>query len=170
MKRWTVKVQKLLWAMSTMCWTHLFIITIDTLKYMFLKIGAATTILLAVIRLGMEFIQLILVHGPCEYLSDFVNYMEITLYISSIIFVSAFRTPCLHIHHWQWQFGVLAVFLGWLVLITFLQKWPSTGIYVIAFLTTMKSFLKVAFLAVLLVITFALPFYMQFFEPGKTVS
>lgn len=118
----------------------------------------------------MEFIQLIIIHGPGEYLSDFVNYMEITLYISSITFVFVFRTPCLRIYHWQWQLGVLAVFLGWLVLITFLQKWPSTGIYVIAFLTTMKSFLKVAFLAVLLVITFALPFYMQFFEPGKTVS
>ena len=135
-----------------------------------MKISAASTILLAVIRLFVEFIQLTIIHGPQEYLCDFVNYMEITLYISSIIFASAFRTPCLHIYHWQWQFGVLAVFLGWLVLITFLQKWPSTGIYVIAFLTTMKSFLKVAFLAVLLVITFALPFYMQFFEPGKTVS
>ena len=148
----------------------IFMTYIDTIKYTILKISAASTILLAVTRLFVEFIQLTIIHGPREYLSDFVNYMEITLYISSIIFVFVFRTPCLHIYHWQWQFGVLAVFLGWLVVISFLQKWPSTGIYVIAFLTTMKSFLKVAFLAVLLVITFALPFYMQFFEPGKTVS
>ena len=116
----------------------------------------------------MEMAQLS-IHGLRAYLRDLVNYIEITLYVSSIIFASVFTTPCLHVHHWQWQFGVLAVFLGWIVLITFLQKWPRTGIYVIAFLKIMESFLKVAFLAVLLVIAFALPFYMQFFEPGKTV-
>ena len=110
-----------------------------------------------------------LLHSPRTYLRDPVNYIEIILYFSSIMFAFVFTTPCLHVHHWQWQFGVLAVFLGWTVLIAFLQKWPPTGIYIIAFLTTMKSFLKVALLAVFLVIAFALPFYMQFFEPGKTV-
>ena len=116
----------------------------------------------------MEMVQLVM-NGPHTYLSDPVNYIEISLYVSSIIFAFVFTTPCLHIYHWQWQFGVLAVFLGWIVLITFLQKWPRTGIYVIVFLKTMESFLNVAFLAVLLVIAFALPFYMQFFEPGKMV-
>ena len=114
----------------------------------------------------MEMVQLI-IHGPWAYLSDLVNYIEISLYVFSIIFTFELPTPW---HRLQWQFGALAVFLGWLVLITFLQKWPRTGIYVIVFLKTMESFLNVAFLALLLVITFALPFYMQFFEPDKMVS
>lgn len=142
---------------------------IGTVEYQIHAIFAASTILLAVTRLIMEMVQLI-IHGPPAYLSDPVNYIEISLYVSSIIFSFVFTTPCLNIHHWQWQFGVLAVFLGWIVLITFLQKWPRPGIYVIVFLKTMESFLKVSFLAVLLVIAFALPFYMQFFEPGKAVS
>ena len=117
----------------------------------------------------MEMVQLVM-NGPHTYLSDPVNYIEISLYVSSIIFASVYTTLCLNVHHWQWLSGVLAVFLGWTVLINFLQKWPSIGIYVIVFLKRMQSFLNIAFLVVLQVIAFALLFYMQFFEPGKMVS
>ena len=61
-------------------------------------------------------------------------------------------------------------FLGWIGLISFLQKWPVTGIYVLMFINIIQSFLKIAFLALLLVIAFALAFYMLFFEPDEIVS
>ena len=87
-----------------------------------------------------------------------------------MIFTFVFATPCLCVYSWQWQFGVVAVFLGWVGLINFLQKWPVTGVYVLMFVNIIGSFAKIAFLAVLLVIAFALAFYMLFFEPDETVS
>ena len=96
--------------------------------------------------------------------------MEIPLYLLSIVFTFVFATPCLCVYSWQWQIGVVAVFLGWVGLITFLQKWHMTGVYVLMFVNILGSFLKVAFLALLLVIAFALAFYMLLFEPDEMVS
>ena len=107
---------------------------------------------------------------PLEYLQDWVNWLEIPLYLFSIIFTFVFTTPCLCVHSWQWQIGVVAVFLGWVGLITFLQKWPVTGVYVLMFVNILGSFMKIAFLALLLVIAFALAFYMLLFEPDEIVS
>ena len=73
-------------------------------------------------------------------------------------------------YHWQWQIGVIAIFLGWIVLIVFLQKWPLTGVYVLMFIHIIQSSLKVALLALLLITAFGLAFYLQFFEPTEMVS
>ena len=77
---------------------------------------------------------------------------------------------CLCVYSWQWQIGVVAVFLGWVGLITFLRKWPVTGVYVLMFVNILGSFLKIVFLALLLVISFGLAFYMLLFEPDEVVS
>jgi len=137
-------------------------------EYRFLYVGAAVTILTALLRLGLEIFQLC--RHPLEYLLDWVNWMEIPLYIFSIIFTFVFATTCLCVYSWQWQIGVVAVFLGWVGLITFLQKWPVTGVYVLMFVNILGSFLKIAFLALLLVISFGLAFYMLLFEPDEMVS
>ena len=102
-------------------------------------------------------------------LKDWINWMEIPLYMCSIIFTVIFATPCLCVYDWQWQIGVVSIFLAWMVLITFLQKWPLTGIYVLMFLNILGSFLSIIFLALLLVIAFALVFYMLLFEPDEMV-
>ena len=141
-------------------------LTID--DYQFLFLGAIFTIVTALLRLAIELTQLY--RHPLEYLQDWVNWLEVPLYLCSIIFTSVFATPCLCLCNWQWQIGVMAVFLGWIGLASFLQKWPVTGIYVLMFINIIQSFLKIAFLALLLVIAFALPFYMLFFEPDEMVS
>ena len=123
---------------------------------------------MAVLRLTIEVFQFC--KHPLEYLLDFVNWLEIPLYLFSILFTFVFATPCLCVYTWQWQIGVVAVFLGWIVLITFLRKWPVTGVYVLMFSNILRSFLKIAFLALLLVIAFALAFYMLLFEPDEMVS
>ena len=137
-------------------------------EYRFLFIGAAVTILTALLRLAIEIIQLC--RHPEEYLQDWVNWLEIPLYLFSIMFTFVFATPCLCVYSWQWQIGVVAVFLGWIGLITFLQKWPVTGVYILMFINIIVSFLKIAFLALLLVIAFALGFYMLLYEPDEMVS
>ena len=92
------------------------------------------------------------------------------MYLCSMIFTFVFATSCLCVYNWQWQIGVVTIFLSWIVLVSFLQKWPVTGIYVLMFVNIIKSFLKIAFIAVLLVTGFALAFYMLFFKPDEMVS
>ena len=137
-------------------------------EYRFLYVGAAVTILTALLRLAIEIFQLF--RHPLEYMLDWVNWLEIPLYLLSIIFTFVFATPCLCVYSWQWQIGVVAVFLGWIGLITFLQKWPVTGVFILMFVNILGSFLKIAFLALLLVIAFALAFYMLFCDPDEIVS
>ena len=144
---------------------HLDLTTDD---YRFLFLCAIITIVTALFRLAIELTQLY--RHPLEYLQDWVNWLEITLYLCSILFTFGFATPCLCVSNWQWQFGVVAIFLSWIGLISFLQKWHVTGVYILMFINIILSFLKIAFLALLLVIAFALAFYMLFFEPDEMVS
>ena len=146
-------------------YTH---IGLSTHKYHFLIVAAAITIVFAILRTLGEVFQLC--RQPLDYLQDWVNWLEIPLYTCSIIFSFIFNTPCLCVHYWQWQIGVVSVFLAWIVLITFLQKWPLTGVYVLMFLNITGTFLKIVFLAQLLVIAFALAFYMLLSDPNETVS
>ena len=141
-------------------------LTID--DYQFLFVGAVFTIATALLRLAIELTQLC--RHPLEYLQDWANWLEIPLYFCSMIFTFVFATPCLCVYNWQWQFGTVTVFLGWIGLVSFLQKWPVTGVYILMFINIIQSFLKIAFLALLLVIAFALAFYMLFFEPDEMVS
>ena len=136
-------------------------------EYQFLYISAAVTILTAVVQLAIETIHFY--NHPLEYMLDWSNWLKIALYTFSIIFTFVFVTPCLCVYSWQWQIGVAAVFLGWIELIISLQKWPVTGVCILMFANIVQSFLKIAILALPLVITFGLPFYMLLFEPDEMV-
>jgi len=136
-------------------------------EYQFLYVSAAVTILIALLRLAIE--TILFYNHPLEYMLGWSNWLKIALYMFSITFTFVFTTPCLCVYRWQWQIGVAAVFLGWIELIFFLQKWPATGVYLLMFANIVYSFLKIAILALLLVITFGLPFYMLLFEPDEMV-
>lgn len=99
------------------------------------------------------------------YIFDWINWMEITLYICAIIFVWVFHVDCLCPLTWQWQIGVVAVFLGWIDLIVFISKFPLTGIYVLMFVKILYTFLKMLILSILLVLAFGLTFYLAFAQP-----
>ena len=159
---------------SMACFSHIdhtwFIslsLGLTTHEYYFLFACAGLCILLALLRLAIEAIQFC--RHPVQYLTDWVNWLEVPLYLCSIVFTYVFATPCLCVYSWQWQIGVVAVFLAWIVLISFFQKWPLTGVYVLMFVNVIGSFRKVVFLAVLLIIAFALAFYMLLFDPSEVV-
>ena len=135
---------------------------------LFLFTGAIIIIVLAGIRLLLEASQL--VYQRISYLFDWVNWIEVSLYILSIIFVSVFRTTCLCPQVWQWQIGVMVIFLAWIDLIIICAKFPNIGLYVIMFGKILGTFLKVILLSILLVATFGLTFYMTFSEPQYQVS
>ena len=147
---------------------HTYLPGLSIHEYRFLYVGATVTILTAFLQLAIEIFQLY--RHPLDYVLDWVNWLDIPLYLFSIVFTFVFATPCLCVYSWQWQIGVVSVFLGWIRLINFLQKWPVTGVYVLMFVSILGSFMKIAFLALLLVIAFAFAFYMLLFDPDEMVS
>ncbi len=120
-------------------------------------------IIFALFRLALEGIQFI--SQWRRYIRDYVNWIEIVLFICSIIFVWVFHIDCLCPLYWQWQIGVVAVFLGWVVLIFFVSKLPFAGIYVLIFVKILYTFLRMLFLSILLVLAFGLTFYLTFYQP-----
>ena len=60
---------------------------------------------------------------------------------------------------WQWNVGVVAIFLCWINLVLFIQKFPRFGIYVVMFKDIMKTFFQFFLVFVLFIVAFALAFY-----------
>ena len=81
------------------------------------------------------------------------------------MFASVRSSECYCTRPWQWQAGVIAVFLSWIALILSIRKLPIVGIYVVMFIKIFNNFIKVVLLALLLIFAFAVPFYMMFYDP-----
>ena len=128
---------------------------------------AVLVVIMAVFRLILEGIQLW--SNWSTYVKDWINYLEIVLYLTSITFVWVFHYDCLCPSTWQWQLGVAAVFLGWANLIVFVSNIPFIGIYVLMFRHIFFTFLKVLIVSILLIVTFGLAFYLAFSQPDIVV-
>ena len=105
-----------------------------------------------------------------NYFRRLSNYVEIPLYVLSFVFVGVLHRQCLCPSRGQWQAGIVAVFLAWINLLLFLNKWPILGVYIGMLEKIILRFLTVAIIAILLLLAFGLAFYMAFFEPGLPVS
>ena len=138
----------------------LLFLDISTVRRSFLYISAVIVLLMCLVRLILEVIQFKI--QLTRYLLDWNNWIETILYFCSIIFVWVFHTNCLCPLSWQWQIGVVAVFLGWINLVVFISKFPLLGIYVLMFINIFKTFLKTLFLSILLLVSFGLAFYLTF--------
>ena len=92
-------------------------------KMMFLKAAAVLIILYSIVRLVFEYgyQQLYL------YFYDVATWVNLPLYISSIIFVFIFTRECLCPYEWQWQVGIAAVFLVWAHLILYMRRMRVLG-------------------------------------------
>ena len=128
---------------------------------------AILVLLMAAFRLALEGIQ-IWGNFP-SYIKNWINYLEIVLYLTSIMFVWVFHFDCLCPSTWQWQLGVVAVFLGWANLIVFVSNIPFIGIYVLMFSHIFFTFLKVLIFSLLLIVMFGLTFYFAFTQPDVMV-
>ena len=101
-----------------------------------------------------------------KYLLDFENWLEILIYVLSVIFVYRDLTSeCFCPDRATWTVGVIAVFLGWMNLMFFLRRVPSTGITISIMFNILTTFLGLIFIAALLIFAFALPFYMLLVIP-----
>lgn len=98
---------------------------LSSVNRIFLIVAGSVVIVVALIRLMFEAFQFI--NLKAYYIFDWVNWIEVILFLCSILFVSVFNTDCLCPTRWQWQLGCIAVFLTWIDLIIFIRKLPLTG-------------------------------------------
>ncbi|XP_046358020.2 transient receptor potential cation channel subfamily A member 1-like isoform X2 [Haliotis rufescens] len=110
----------------------------------------------AVINMIKEVFQM--VTQKWRYFTDKQNFLEWSLYISTLLFIAPFL---FHLSfHWQWEAGALAVFLAWFNCLVFLQRFDFFGIYVVMFLEILKTLLQVICVFSILIIAFGLAFFM----------
>ena len=120
------------------------------------------TIICSLVRLFLELVELSHLKGLRErirqerweiiktiidwkYFRSASNYIEIPLFILSIVFVSVFQHECLCPTRGQWQAGFIAVFLAWIDLVLYLDKLPLFGIYIQMLWKIVINFLKVSY-------------------------
>ena len=144
----------------------IFILDTENYERSFLRGAAIIVIVFSVIRIFIESIQIC--RKRLRYFLDWENWMELSLFVASVIFVSSgLQSGCLCPESWQWQLGSLALFIAWLDMVLFLKKFPLTGIYVVMFVDIFYTFMRMILLSILFVISFGIAFYMLFFRPVR---
>ena len=108
--------------------------------------------------------------SKADFFKDFQNYNEILLYLLSVPFVFVYTSDCGCPEKWQWQMGIIAIFLAWLNMIFFAYNFPGTGVYVIMFKKIFSTFFKLTIFAFLLVAAFSLILFMMFHNPTAEVG
>lgn len=117
--------------------------------------SSVVIIVISLFRLFTEVVQMF--SNPRRYFTEFLNYAEVFLYLSTILFVANGDFTCLT--GWRWQLGAFCIFVSWLNFVFFLRLQPNLGIYVIMFEEIIGTFLKVLPLAILLILAFGQPFF-----------
>lgn len=136
--------------------------TQDAMNYsqpLFAKIGKYAIIVLAAWNLLRELVQIY--QAKLNYLS-WENLIEWTVYITSMLFVIDFKTcqkDTGYRERWQWNVGTVAIFLSWINLVLFAQKFPRFGIYVVMFKDILWTFFQFFIVFMLFIIAFALAFF-----------
>ena len=120
-------------------------------------------LILTIIGFIIELIQLIF--ERVHYFLNLHNYMEIVLYIAVIIFIQVDSDTCWCADRMIWQIGAAACVLAWLNLVFILKRLPFTAIPINMMINMISTFISIALLPLLLIFTFALPFYMLLANP-----
>ena len=150
----------------------------------FVFVAAVIIILLSIFQLVIEVVHIFL--QPQVYLTDLASWIKVPYIVCSIIFAFTFFNGCLCPKPWQWQIGIVAVFLVWADLILYIRKirvlgkWgclmllinfddatvnnTDTGIYILMFEKIFKRFLRLIIFTILLILMFALTFHMAFHQ------
>ena len=131
----------------------------------FVAAAGAIVLLFSIIEVFVVMVVKMIKHR-WWFWKEWMNYLEFMLFTSSIVFVSVFYTNCFCPEPWQWQIGSLSLFMGWLALIRYLKKFPEIGVYPFMYLNISWDYLKMALLAILLILCFSFPFFMLFYDPN----
>lgn len=103
-----------------------------------------------------------------EYFKQWTNALEWVLYVATIMFVLPYVFPSASSLRGDprisWQMGTVAVFLGYMNLILFVQTLDYVGIYVTMFIRVATTVLKTIGLFTLFAVAFSVVFYILFRE------
>ena len=122
--------------------------------------GAIIIITLAGLHLIFEIMQLI--QRRLQYIRDKENVLQLFIFTGSIVFTSNFERHCHCIDESRWQLGAFVLLGGWLNLILQLKEMPIFGPPIDILFNICWRYIKLLYLPILLMISFALPFYMVF--------
>lgn len=117
-------------------------------------------IVLASIQIIKELFQI--VSQRLDYI-NLENAVELTAFVLAIVFTVDFNSCSREIGYRcvvQWQIGALGVFLSWLALVLFIQKFPRFGIFVVMLTDILRTFSRFFLVFFLFIIGFALAFHM----------
>ena len=137
---------------------------------------------LAVFQMGKEFFEMILLR--LRYFKKWVNYLEIILYGSTILFL----IPLLNekLGKWdeaeevigdelKWSAASVSILFAWLNLLLYMKRFPFFGLYVVMFVEVLKTLLSVITVFIVFIIAFALSFFVlldkleAFKYPGRAI-
>ena len=100
--------------------------------------------------------------GPRRFFKEPQNYIDVAIYLTVVIFVFPVGHRCWCFPSWKWQTGALAVFLAWINTFVSLRHIPFIGQPITMLFNVYAKFLVLLYLPILLILTFAFPFYMLF--------
>ena len=130
----------------------------------FLTTAEVLIIFFSVIQLSSEVLQFW--RRRIQYILDIENWLEVLIYVLSVIFVSRhLDSDCFCSDRATWTLGVIIVFLAYMDFVVILRRVPITGITISIMYNIFATFLGLIFIAALLIFAFALPFYMLLVIP-----
>ena len=114
-----------------------------------IKSAATLTILFATIRLLMRLFKelFLMCRLKKKYFTSIhalLDWIDIPSYVLTIVFSVIFHYECPCPEVWQWQIGIIGLFLAWLTLFKFANKFPIISKYVLMFGRIIETFGKVA--------------------------
>lgn len=135
----------------------------------FFYLSAGVLLIMSAIYLVLEAAQLY--HRLVRYLTEIENYVQVVMFISVVIYVFPFgQNNCWCLPSWKWQIGALALFLAWLNLLLIIRyiPWLKIGEHSTMLFNVYLNFLKLIYLPILLLVTFAIPLYMLLVDATPT--
>ena len=138
---------------------------------MFTEVVAPLILIFCLIHILKEFTQIYVQRW--KYFTDFTNYLDWTLYITSALFMVPFLTSRETLDEWfasmrdpraLWITGILAIFVCYTNMLLFLRRYRLFGTYIAMYVEVTKTVFQVMAVFVSLLLGFALVFHILFKE------
>lgn len=126
---------------------------------LYAKILAPIIMIFCGVQILKVLVQLIVLRK--KFFKNFANYVEVTLYTVSLLYITRFMyarqvTKALS------ELGVIVIFLGWSNCLLYLQRVPMFRLYIVMFLKVAFTIVKLLFVFSIIILAFALTFYLLF--------
>ncbi len=138
-----------------------------------LQLGFVTQRFISRCKSGKSLHTIVLAFKQADYIWDLTNWIEVPLFVLSIIFSIVILTKkndgfCLL--NWQWQIGAVILWLSWIELIFLSTQFKIIGVHALMFMKILKTLIKFIPLAFLLIFGFGLTFHFLLVQPHLMVS